>query len=53
MKMTSIIINDKKANKYVAFMKQFPGVCAQGDSIKEVKGKIKKHFDYFIETKLK
>ncbi len=49
MKIKGIIINDVEAKKYFAFVNQFPGVCAQGDSMKEVKVNIMRNFRYFIE----
>lgn len=49
MIVNAIIINDEKAKKHFAFIRQYPGVCAQGDTISEVKAKIEKHFNAFKE----
>lgn len=49
MKIEAVMINDKKAKKHFAFVKQFPAVCAQGDSIGEVQSKIKTNYISFIE----
>lgn len=48
MKIDAVIINDTKAKKYFAFIRQFPGVCAQADSIAEIKIKMEKHFHAFV-----
>lgn len=47
MKIEAVVINDEKAKKYFAFIRQFPGVCAQADSIAEIKIKMEKHFQAF------
>lgn len=49
MKIEGVMIRDTKANKFFAFVRQFPGVCAQGDSPQEVDSKIEKNFKAFIK----
>lgn len=49
MNIEGVIIKDVNANKYFAFIRQFPGVCAQADTKKEVSFKIEKSFKAFIE----
>lgn len=49
MKINGVIIQDTKSEKVFGFVQQFPGVCAQGDTIVEVQQKIDKYFESFIE----
>jgi predicted RNase H-like HicB family nuclease len=49
MKIEGVVINDAKAKKYFAFIRQFPGVCAQGDTIEETEAKVNKYFRSFID----
>lgn len=49
MKINSIMVHDVKAKKYFAFVKQFPGVCAQGNSKAETVKKINKNWFAFIK----
>ena len=53
MKIEGVIINDKSGNKYFAFVKQFPGVCAQANSIADVQIKLDAHFASFIDRMTK
>ena len=49
MKIDIVQIKDTSSNKYFVFMKQFTGVCAQGDSKEEANSKVKSYFKAYIE----
>jgi predicted RNase H-like HicB family nuclease len=49
MKINGIIIKDAKENVFFAYVKQFPGICAQAGSIEEAQKKINEYFKAFIE----
>ncbi len=44
-----IMIKDKKTGKYFGFVRQFPGICAQGDTPQEMHVKVHKFFKSFID----
>ena len=45
----AIMIKDKKSGKFFAFVSQFPGICAQGDSFEEASSKVNTYYKTFIE----
>ena len=49
MDIQGIIINDRHKSKYFAFVKQFPGICAQADTADEAINKMNVYFKSFIE----
>lgn len=49
MKIKGVIIKDAESGKLTAFIRQFPGICAQGDSVQEVDTKLNAYFKAFIE----
>lgn len=49
MKIDGIIIKDEVTNTYFTFIRQFPGICAQGGTVKEAEDKINIYFQKFIE----
>jgi hypothetical protein len=53
MKIEGVIINDVKAQKYFAFIKQFPGICAQSDTVEGVQKKIDTYFSSFMDRMTK
>lgn len=50
MKVVPVIIKDTSSGTYTGFVKQFPGVCAQADSIDNLIAKLDSYlkiwFDY-------
>lgn len=49
MNISGVIIKDKNDEFYFGFVKQFPAVCAQGDTVKEVNEKINIYWKSFID----
>ena len=49
MKIDSVIIKDVATGKFFAFIRQFPCICAQANSIQEVDVKINSYFKSFID----
>jgi predicted RNase H-like HicB family nuclease len=49
MEISAVMINDAKSNKYFGFIRQFPGICAQGETQQEVNEKINKFFKAYVE----
>lgn len=47
------IIHDTKAQKYFGFIKEFPGVCAQGNTKEETINKINRNWSKFIDKMTK
>lgn len=47
MKIHGVVIEDKEAGVFFGFVHQFPGICAQGNTIQEVKEKVNKYFQAF------
>ena len=49
MKITSVVILDEGKGIFFAYVKQFPGICAQAKSIEEVRKKLNQYFKSFAE----
>lgn len=49
MVLDVIVINDKKAGTFTAYLKKFPGVVIQVDDKKDIKPKLDKVFRVFIK----
>jgi predicted RNase H-like HicB family nuclease len=49
MKIEGIIIKDADKGKWFSFIRQFPGICAQGDTIEEAKTKMNTYFQAYLE----
>lgn len=49
MKISGVIIRDEQKGKYFAFVEQFPGICAQGNTAKEATTKMNAYFQRFID----
>lgn len=49
MKINGVVIRDTKKDKFFAFVEQFPGICAQGNTAKEATDKMNAYFQMFIE----
>ena len=49
MKIKKICIYDQTCQKYFMFIKDFPAVCAQGDTKEEANNKIIDHFNKYFE----
>ncbi|MBS1505500.1 MAG: type II toxin-antitoxin system HicB family antitoxin [Bacteroidetes bacterium] len=52
MKIDGVIIKDATTGKFFGFVRQFPGVCAQANTVNEVSEKINAYFQIFV-NKLK
>lgn len=49
MKIKGVVIKDEETGKFTAFIRQFPGICAQADSTKEAEVKLQAYYKAFIE----
>ena len=49
MKLTGSILQNEDTGNYTAFITEYPGVLAQGKTIEEVKIKLDKAFQNFID----
>ncbi len=49
MKIKGTIIKNENSGIFTAFINQYPGIMAQGNSIEKVKQKLDKNFDNFID----
>ena len=48
MKLNGIIIKNEETEIYTAFVKEYPGILAQGSTIDEVQRKLNRAMDNFI-----
>ena len=48
MKISGVIVKDEETDMFFAYVKQFPGICAQDESIDKVKGKIDAYYNSFM-----
>ena len=48
MALDVIVIKDKKDDKYVASLKQFPGIIIQADNRDDINGKLRTAMNNFI-----
>ena len=53
MKLTGRILQNEKTGNYTAFIREYPGVIAQGNTVEEVKQKLAKAFLNFIDFSMK
>jgi len=49
MNIHGIIIKDEENDKFFAYVKQFPAICAQAESIEAVTEKISTYFKAYME----
>lgn len=49
MKIDGVMIEDKDKGTFFAFIRQFPGICAQGKTVEEAHEKVNAYFKKFIE----
>lgn len=49
MKIDGVMIEDKINGVFFAFIRQFPGICAQGNSPEEAHQKVNKYFKTYID----
>ena len=49
MKIEGVMIRDKEKGFFFAFVRQFPGVCAQGRTFEEADRKVNTYYQAFIE----
>lgn len=49
MTVDAIVVHDIKNEVFMSFVKQFPGVCAQGKTIDEVKEKLNRNWKSFVQ----
>lgn len=49
MKIDGVIIEDSKTGQFFTFIRQFPGICAQGDSVESATIKVNQYFQKYIE----
>lgn len=49
MRLTANILKNESTGYFTAFISEFPGILAQGQSIDEVKTKLDKAFENFLE----
>ena len=52
-KLTGVILHNTSTNVFTAFIKEYPGVLAQGKSEDEVKNKLDKNWDNFLDYMIK
>ena len=50
MKIFGVVVKDTESGKFFGFIKQFPGICAQGDTFEQVHVKVNAYFRKFIEN---
>jgi len=48
MKIQPVIVKDVKSKVYFVFIKQFPGICTQANTIEEAEIKINKYWQEYI-----
>lgn len=49
MKIHGVMIKDEATGKFFAFVRQFPAVCAQGNSVEEAHAKVNAYWKAFTE----
>lgn len=49
MNISGIMINDEKKGVFFAYIKQFPGICAQAETAEEANRKVNHYFKKYIE----
>ncbi|HEX8037528.1 MAG TPA: type II toxin-antitoxin system HicB family antitoxin [Chryseosolibacter sp.] len=49
MKIDSVVIKDKKTGTFFMYVRQFPGICAQGENIQEAQNKVNSYFKAYVE----
>lgn len=49
MQIKGIMIKDVRHEKFFGYIDKFPGICAQGDSMKEVASKIERYAQVYFE----
>jgi predicted RNase H-like HicB family nuclease len=49
MKIDGVIIKDKETGQFFGFVRQFPGICAQADTVEETDRKVNVYYKAFID----